>query len=64
MSSLVHSGQGAVMPTETEVAAVVSVPRDQLETLRRSLELGNLLPGEGEGLISLWLMIADAEARS
>lgn len=52
------------MPTETEVAAVVSVPRDQLETLRRSLELGNLLPGEGEGLISLWLMIADAEARS
>jgi len=44
--------------------AVVAVPRDQLETLRRSLQLGNLLPGEGENLISLWILASDAEARS
>ncbi len=43
-------------------ALVVSVPRGQLETLRRSLELGNLLPGEGETLINCWIMASDAGA--
>lgn len=52
------------IPTEAGERAVVAVPRDQLETLKRSLELDNLLPGEGAGLIGLWLMIADAESRA
>lgn len=52
------------VPTEGHGTAVVAVPRDQLETLKRSLELNNLLPGEGASLIGLWLLIADAEAKS
>lgn len=50
--------------THRGAEGAVVVPRDQLETLRRSLQLGNLLPGEGENLISLWIMASDAEART
>ena len=58
-------GSSAVADTQPVAETpVVAVPRDQLETLRRSIQLGNLLPGEGEGLISLWIMASDAEARA
>lgn len=51
------------VPTEGHGAAVL-VPRDQLETLRRSLELGTLLPGEGETLINCWIMASEAEMKA
>jgi hypothetical protein len=50
-------------PTEQADGGVV-VPRDQLETLRRSLELGSLLPGEGETLINCWIFASEAESKA
>lgn len=55
--------QGPSVPTEQADRAVL-VPRDQLETLRRSLELNNLLPGEGEALINCWIMASEAESKA
>jgi hypothetical protein len=58
--TLVH---GSAVPTEQAEPTVV-VPRDQLETLRRSLELGNLLPGEGETLINCWIFASEAGSKA
>lgn len=64
--SAIEGGEGssaAPIPTEQADGGVV-VPRDQLETLRRSLELGNLLPGEGETLINCWIFASEAESKA
>lgn len=52
-----QGSSAAPIPTACEGPSAL-VPIRQLETLRESIRLGNLLPGEGETLISCWIMAA------